>query len=136
MLINKLLNAAQYVTDKEGNRQAVLIEWDVWEELVSSLSEAEKVSVEGAHGNGDDREIAMAREEAAYRAMHQELLASYAGQYVAIYNGQLVDHDQDGTALYLRVRKQFPGEFVLIASVQPEPAETYEVYSPRLVSAV
>jgi hypothetical protein len=80
-----------------------------------------------------EREIAMAREEAAYQAMHPELVQSYLGQHVAVYEGELVDHDQDGTALYLRVRKKYPGKFVLITPVEKQAEESYVVYSPRLV---
>ncbi|MEW5988681.1 MAG: DUF5678 domain-containing protein [Chloroflexota bacterium] len=84
--------------------------------------------------DSDTWDLAMAREEAAYQRLHKKLLDLYAGQYVAIAHEQLVDHDPDGATLYLRVRRQFPGEFVLITPVQPQPEEEYVVYSPRLVA--
>src|SRR5687767_8627758 len=37
----------------------------------------------------------MEREEAAFKAMHKELLVKYRDQYVAIYQGKVVDHDED-----------------------------------------
>jgi hypothetical protein len=79
-----------------------------------------------------EREAAMAREEAAYRAMHQELVRRYLGQHVAIYEGKLVDCDQDGVSLCLRVRKKYPGKFVLITPVEKKAEESCVVYSPRL----
>ncbi len=78
----------------------------------------------------------MMYEEAAYHALHQELCRTYFGQYVAIYGGKLVDHDEDATPLYFRVRQQYPDEFVLITPVTSEPKETYRIRSPRLVLEV
>ncbi|NKQ34506.1 MAG: hypothetical protein HF973_02700 [Chloroflexi bacterium] len=128
MLLNELLQSVQYVTDSEGRKQAVLLEISTWEQVVNQLQEDEIVLKSGSNPFAQE----MAREEAAYRAMHTELLAQYAGKYVAIYHGQLVDSDEDGAALYLRVRKQYPDEFVLITPVQSEVREIYHVYSPQL----
>ena len=35
----------------------------------------------------------MMQEVEAYQQMHPQLVEKYAGQFVAIHNGQLVDHD-------------------------------------------
>ena len=48
----------------------------------------------------------------------------YLGQYVAVYRGELIDHDVDQVALYLRVKEQYPGEFIWIAPVGEAPEET------------
>lgn len=127
MLLNELLQSVQYVTDNKGRKQAVLLDMSTWEQVVNQLQE------DGAVLESSNNPFAadMAREETAYQAMHKELLAQYAGKYVAIYHGQLVDFDEDGTALYLRMRKRYPDEFVLITPVQPEDREVYHVYSPR-----
>ena len=127
MLLNELLQSVQYVTDNKGQKRAVLLDMSVWEQVVNQLQQDEAELKSGSNSF----ESEMAREEAAYLAMHAELLAHYAGKYVAIHQGQLIDHDEDGAALYLRVRKQYPDEFVLITPVQPEDREIYQVYSPR-----
>ncbi|HEX6385412.1 MAG TPA: DUF5678 domain-containing protein [Anaerolineae bacterium] len=76
---------------------------------------------------------AMEQELAAFRAARQELLAKYEGQYVAVHQGQVVDHDKDRLALVTRVDEAYPGEVVLIKCVTPEPDRIIRVYSPRLV---
>ena len=127
MLLNELLQSVQYVTDNKGRKRAVLLDMSVWEQVVDQLRENRSDLKNSNNPYAND----MAREEAAYRAMHAELLAQYAGKYVAIFRGQLVDFDEDGAALYLRIRKQYPDEFVLITPVQPEDREVYYVYSPQ-----
>lgn len=77
----------------------------------------------------------LARETEAFRAMHDQLLKEYAGQYVAIHQGQLVDHDPDQFALYLRMDKLYPDEILLIKQVSPVVDEVYTIRSPRLIHA-
>lgn len=72
------------------------------------------------------------REAEAYRAMHADLLNTHPGEYVALHQGQLVDHDQDQLALYLRVKAQYPKIPVLIRQVRPEVEEVFTIRSPRL----
>jgi len=79
----------------------------------------------------DEARRMMQRESEAFRAMHDELLAKYPGQYVAIHHGQLVDHDTDQLALFLRIDEQYPDVQVLIAQVLPDPEEVYTFRSPR-----
>ena len=127
MSLNDLLQEVQYVTDHHGARRAVLLDLDIWQALLHHLDMADEL------GDEDERQRAMSREEAAYQAMHEELLAQYAGQYVAIYQGKLADYDEDGSQLYQRVRQQYPGRFVLITPVESTAEETYEILSPRLI---
>lgn len=46
-------------------------------------------------------------DDRAYQELHEQLVTQYLGQYVAIYNGEVVDADPDLTLLNLRVRKTF-----------------------------
>lgn len=62
-----------------------------------------------------------------------ELRRKYQRQYVAIFGGELVDHDTDQVALFLRMRQQYPGQFVWIAPVHSTPQEIYHMRSPRFV---
>lgn len=71
------------------------------------------------------------RERQAYIALHPTLLKNYPNQYVAIHNGQLVDHDPSGLALSLRIRQQFPNQFVWIAPVKAQAIEEWVMRSPR-----
>ena len=84
------------------------------------------------------RELALAREQkireesGRFRAQHSALQANYLGEYVAMRNGEVLDHGADVHALYLRIRDQFDDEPVLIAPVTESPTPTYHMRSPRL----
>lgn len=79
------------------------------------------------------RSEALSREEAAYRAMHSELFEKYAGQYVAVHNGELVDVDRDELDLAARVSARFPNQIVLLKQVQPSPMREVHYRSVRII---
>lgn len=58
-------------------------------------------------------------ETQAFWNMHAELVKHYSNQYVAIYQGEMVDHDPDVAQLDQRVKKRFGLRPVLIAPVKP-----------------
>jgi hypothetical protein len=72
------------------------------------------------------------QEAAAFQRMHPQLLSTMPGEYVAVHQGQVVDHDHDQLALFLRVEAAYSGQPVLIRQVRPENEQTIEVLSPRL----
>ena len=63
--------------------------------------------------------IGIHTETQAFWDMHQRLAELYLGQYVAIYQGAVVDHNPDASLLEQRVRKRFGVQPVLIALVKP-----------------
>jgi len=71
------------------------------------------------------------REKNAFRRLHAALREQYLGQYVAIYGGELVDHDANQAALVARIDKKYPDSFVLIRPVRQEPEIVYEHRSAR-----
>ena len=71
------------------------------------------------------------REMEAYRAMHAELKQRFLGEYVAIHNGELVDHDAGRRALSRRVRQKYENVAVLITPVEEEPEREFLMLSPR-----
>ncbi len=81
------------------------------------------------------RRARLRREQEAYRAMHPELKQKYLGQHVAIYTGELVDHDPDAMALLRRVRQKFGHAPVLFCEVEDKPDKEYVIRSPRLERA-
>lgn len=81
----------------------------------------------------DEEMIAMQREEKAFDAMRTELLAKYPDQYVAVYQGVVVDHDKDQITLLGRVDEQYPDDIVLMRKVSPHPPKTLRFRSPRFV---
>ena len=80
------------------------------------------------------REKQMAEEEIAYQTMREDLLAKHAGEYVAIYRGQLIDHDQDEIALLRRLDAKYPNEVVLMRQVTAESEPILHFRSPRFVN--
>lgn len=61
------------------------------------------------------------REIEAFHRLHPMLWSNYAGEYAAVHNGQLVDHDSDRAALLERIAQNFPNIFVLIRPIREEP---------------
>jgi hypothetical protein len=68
----------------------------------------------------------------AYKRIHQELLQTMPGDFVAVHQGQVVDHDADQLALLSRVETTYGGQPVLIRQVRPELEHVITVYSPRI----
>ncbi len=52
-------------------------------------------------------EAAFERNATAFREMHPELLKRYRGQWVAIYDGKLVDSDANDSKLVGRMMKKY-----------------------------
>ncbi len=76
----------------------------------------------------------LALEQEHYVSMHNGLKEQYYGQHVAIYNGELVDHDDDLGALVHRVRERFGHAPVLITQVEEDAMPVYTTHSAQVVS--
>ena len=76
---------------------------------------------------------AMLREIEAFRNLHSALRRDPLGEFVAIHQGQLVDHDPDPVALLGRIRHDYPGQAVLRRKVEDAPDVTLRFRSPRLL---
>jgi hypothetical protein len=73
------------------------------------------------------------QETEAFKAQHQELLATYPGQYIAMHQGNVIDHDADLRTLHLRVYQQVGHTPVLLKKVTSTAATRELVFrSPRL----
>jgi hypothetical protein len=105
---------------------------DVAEVLAESITLPE--SAGPPEERDEQRDTAVAREEAAFHRLHPELWLKYPGEYVAIYNEEMIDHDPDQIALYLRVKAHHPDQFVWIAPVRAQVEEEYVMRSPRLAA--
>lgn len=92
---------------------------------------ADAIVLDDNSPESSDELVAVTQEKAAYRALHGWLWQNYPGEHVAIYQGQLVDHDPDGLALSRRIYQRFPTEFVLIRQVEAEPERILYFRSPR-----
>lgn len=67
----------------------------------------------------------------AYESMHDELVKTHLGRYVALHRGNLVDFDEDFHVLHQRVRQRYGNEAVLIRRVEPLPQPELVFRSPR-----
>lgn len=97
---------------------------DVFNEALVQIFPAIHVSPDRAH---------MEQEQIAFYRMHSQLLMRYPGEYVAVFQGQVVDHDADRVALVTRIDEIYPDEVVLIKRVTDEPDRVLHMRSPRWV---
>ncbi len=77
---------------------------------------------------GDEAE----QEIAAFHALHSRLRKEFPGQYVAIKDGKLVDHDPDRLSLFARIDEKYPDAFVLMRPVEERVDREFYFRSPRL----
>jgi hypothetical protein len=87
--------------------------------LTLTLPATEEVVVPSA---GADPQVE--QEKAAYLRLFPQLKRQYVGQYVAIYGGELVDHDEDYGTLFERIDERYPDTFVWLTRVADEPIKT------------
>ncbi len=78
------------------------------------------------------REARISEESARFRAMHGELWANYANQYIAMRDGKVIDHDVDLPTLHQRIQDTYGNAPILIAPVTPEPTQEFRIRRPRL----
>ncbi len=105
---------------------------DVIAVVESILNEGLPESLEGQDWiDLSEPDEAAAQEMQAYIQLHPMLKEKYFGKHVAIYGGKLVDYDADHSALYARIDKRYPNEFVWISKVEEEPILTFFFRSPR-----
>ncbi len=73
------------------------------------------------------------QEQAWWLSLPLSERARYEGQFVAVHNQTLIDHDQDEKALYQRIRAKYGRTAVLI--MPADGPREIRILSPRLVQA-
>ena len=68
----------------------------------------------------------------AYIKLHPRLKKKYLGEWVAIHEHKLLDHDANRAALRQRVRKKYGKTAILIRQVEKQSDPIYIIRSPRL----
>ncbi len=71
------------------------------------------------------------REETSYRKQYPELSVRFAGQYIAMHKGEVIDSDSDEVALYVRVQRKHPTVGILIKKVGSG-EDVWTLRSPRV----
>ncbi len=72
-------------------------------------------------------------ETEAFHQQHRLILEQYRGEYVAMHEGHVIDHDLDLRALHLRVFDRLGHTPVLLKRVIDEPERELVFRSPRFV---
>jgi hypothetical protein len=67
--------------------------------------------------------------------MHPKLVKCYLGQWVAIFQGKLVDHDTDEEALMERLQRDYADNLILVRQVEADADRELYVPSVQLVEA-
>jgi hypothetical protein len=81
----------------------------------------------------DTWESRISAEAAAWYARPDADREPYAGQYVAVLRGEVLDHDSDRLALAQRIRARYPETPVLITAAEARTPREFQIRSPRLV---
>lgn len=121
----------QLEINDELYRQAEALARATQRSVTTVLTEA--ITLEEPTTETDLPEDSMERERLAFLTLHDQLKKSYLGQYVAVFDQQVVDHDAELKLLYQRIRQKYPDEFVLIRRVEANPEPVYHFRSPRFV---
>ena len=109
--------------------------------LIAPLNAAERMAViqaiaamEPGVARGDtssaERRKQLAAEQASWYARPLAERQRYRGEFVAVTDGQVVDHDPDQRSLYLRVRQRFGHRPVLIVRADWTEPPVYTIHSP------
>ena len=109
------------------------------EEIARTISTKTAIEIDASPVSYDHSELdyqpdkAVEQERQAYLAMHEFLKENFFGKHVAIYQGQLIDFDDDFDALYERIDAKYPDVFVWLDTVADEPMEAISLRSPLFV---
>ncbi len=74
----------------------------------------------------------LAEEQANWFALPKSVRQPYLGEFVAVLRGKVVDHDPDQKNLYLRVRKKFGTQKVLLVPADWDEPPVFTFHSPQL----
>lgn len=114
---------AAYTVATEGPAPRVAIEPQLYNR-VEQASDAHQIGIDRLLTEAirrylwelDRRKIS--EESQIYQQRHAELKAQYLGQFIAMHDGQIVDHDREVAALHQRVRQRFGWKPVMITLVE------------------
>lgn len=82
----------------------------------------------------DQRHRYLMDEMERFRLQHADLRQQYEGQYVAMRDGRVLDHNPDGGQLYARLREQYGELPVLIVEVTDQPEQLFTRLSNHILS--
>jgi hypothetical protein len=107
-------------------------------DLLSVVDFVDKIQITGQRQSvaddlfHDPRQPLMEQEVAAFEELHADLVKQYLGEYVAIYQGRVIDHDRNESELIDRIEATYPTAVVLVRCVQEQLPPPLYIRSPRL----
>lgn len=69
-----------------------------------------------------------------FQEKHEELFLEYTGQFIGMYQGEVLGHNQDGGALYKQLHKKFGDLPILIVEVKDEPGQEFVRLHRRILA--
>lgn len=60
----------------------------------------------------------IAQESHTYRLLHTELKTKYLGEYIAMHEGEVVDHDTNFQSLRQRIRQRYGNTAIMMTRVE------------------
>jgi hypothetical protein len=108
-------------------------------EPIQQIARQERVTIEVLVDEWLTRQLALAREQkikeeaVRFQEKHPELLTHFAGEYIAMQNGDVLDHGTNLRQLHMRIKKHYKNAPVLFTQVTENPKPVYNMRSPHLV---
>ncbi|MFO7537755.1 MAG: DUF5678 domain-containing protein [Chloroflexota bacterium] len=107
----------------------VMVESEIYEQM-KKTAQAKQASLDELFADAarlylwEETRRQISEESARYQLQHAEIKKEFAGKYVAMKNGRVVDSDNDFHALYQRVQNQYGEDPIMITLVTDEPVVT------------
>lgn len=92
----------------------------------------QSAAITSSFKNGNQRKQQLIVEQNTWFARPVSERQQYAGQYVAVYQGEVVDSDIDQQQLYLRVQTRFGHKPVLLIHADLSETPVYTLHSPQV----
>jgi hypothetical protein len=115
--------------------EAIMLNSEIWQILKQDAQQESRSVTDLVHEAIEQylhkRQLAKIDQEiSAYEKLHPELREKHLGQWVAVHNQQLVDYDDERSALYQRIRTQYGKTAVLIRQVMVQPNPELWIRTP------
>jgi len=88
--------------------------------------------IQAGDASSAERRNQLAVEQASWYARSRSERQRYRGEFVAVHDQQVIDHDPDQRSLYLRVRERLGHRPVLIVHADWAEPPVYTFHSPHL----
>jgi predicted transcriptional regulator len=138
-LPDEVVDKLQAVADRDGTALADVLAEAVEQYVARTESAIEKIDeaeVPDWKVQWEEHKRRIEAEQRIYEATHHELVQEFLGKHIAMYEGKLIDFDEDGVALHQRIRLRYGNAPVLVTPVFNTPRQVIRLRGPRLAKRV